>query len=500
MSASICGKILTNIRYLNITYSSKLQAVFDTWTTSVISFGLDFDMPENLESTLPTRHVPFVFKRYDIPSSFLENFWNNILVLLGVLSIFVFLKTVEYFSQKSVQSSFKAIIKTCRIYIQNFFVTLLCGIYGDALLFSLIEYQSIQLEWNLALLSFATSIFFLLLTALSFAFHFRLLLKYQSLKTKKSQNLENFIQDTKGTQVLYKDYHDKSIWTQSFLPFLILRDLGFSLILALLFLRPRLQILLIFTLNCAMLVYLIVCKPFKERLDLIQQIFFEVAGLTVNISVLVNSQLTDTYKEMLSVRERIGDGIILTNVIFNFVTAGFMALKLIILLKDLYLAYKLKNAKGHSNQRKQQALGSLKNSSISSASVNTSISRLNNNSFISQEDSLPIQETSSLDQSPFQRNFQQNLVFQSPQIPFAPSHPQIRYNSNSRSPARNPNKSFGSMLEIPQGNKQENKITGNNPSHLHIPIKEERSRKIDPIRLKRSQLLALQKGRKPMRK
>lgn len=274
ISANICGKILTNTPYLDVVYSTELQDLFNTWTTSLISFGFDFDMPDSLESKMPTRYVPFVFKRYDIPSSFLENFWNNIYVLSGTFLLFILFRITEYLYERSVpkKSSARTMIKACRLYIQNLLLALLYGIYGDVVLFAIIEYRAIKFERSLAMISFGTSIFFLVLMTINFGYHFQLILKYQSLKKSQriSSQLESFLQDHKGIQVLFKDFNDKNIWIQSFLLLLTLRDLGFSLILACLYQYALLQIILILILNASMFIYLITGKPFKESFDLFQ--------------------------------------------------------------------------------------------------------------------------------------------------------------------------------------------------------------------------------------
>ncbi len=393
MSANICGKILTNIRYLDVVYSTELQDLFNTWTTSIISFGFDFDMPDGIEDRMPSRYVPFVFSRYSIPSSFLENFWNNIYVLSGALLLFIAFRITEYIYERTVpkKSKVKTIVKACRFYIQNILLTLLYGIYGDVVMFAIIEYRSIKFEWSLAMLSFAVSILFFILMTMNFGYHYHLVFKYQSLKKdNRTSQLENFINNHKGTQVLFKDFNDKNCWIQSFLLLLTLRDLAFSLILACFEKYPLLQIILFLILNASMFIYLLLGKPFKESFDLFQQAFFEIAGLTVNISVFINHLLSKTYEEMLTARENIGKGIIVTNIIFNFVTAAFMLYNLIIFVKELYSDYKSKKAEKNSVQTLSTVIAlRRRQQQASQPDHNTSIARLNNNSTINlQDDSI----------------------------------------------------------------------------------------------------------------
>jgi len=91
-----------------------------------------------------------------------------------------------------------------------------------------------------------------------------------------------------------------------------------------------------------MIFYLIDRKPFREKFDLIQQVYFELIGLAVNISVLVNATEPDENFESNPDITRIGKFVIVMNMLYNFTLAFLMFLQILLFIKKQSQAYKLK--------------------------------------------------------------------------------------------------------------------------------------------------------------
>ena len=231
---------------------------------------------------------------------------------------------------------------------QNFLITALYGVYGDLVMFSIIEYRSFAFEWNLSLLSFMVSVILLIIVFLSFFHQTTLLRTYQTLKRQNNTSnslLQQFTKNHEGSQVYWKDLKDYSISPQLFFFFLSGRDLIFSLILATMFEYPVAQTLIIIILDCIMIAYLLIKRPFENWTDFAQQIFFEFIGLIVGITVFVNAILDAGEYEAVGARNNIGKLVIVCNLLFNFITALFMLIAISQILVEFYKAHHERKAK-----------------------------------------------------------------------------------------------------------------------------------------------------------
>jgi len=341
LSAMVGGKIFSQIKYLDISYSGELQVALLTWLTSFVSLGLTPDIPDSIVEKIPERYVPSVFEKYDVVSSFAVNFWENLGIIVFVTILWLLFKGLELMlDNKTALFSRKA-----RIFTQNFLVAVLFGVYGDLIMFSIIEYRSLIFGWNLSLLSFILSLTLIIIMILTFWYQTRLLLTYQRIKKQDEGNLEKFKADNEGSQVLFKDFKDYSLAPQLFFFFLSGRDIMFSLMLATMVESPLAQTLIVTLLDCLMIAYLFIKKPFLSTFDLAQQLFFEFVGLIVNITVLVNAILDKGNYEATQARENIGKLIIAFNMIFNFVTAIFMLIVIGQSLLEFYREQKQKRAR-----------------------------------------------------------------------------------------------------------------------------------------------------------
>ncbi len=348
LSASIAGKVFSQIKYFNISYSGQLQVALETWVSSFVSLSLTPDIPDTTIEKIPSRHVPYVFEKYDVSSSFLINFWESLgIIIFGAVAWMAF-KGLEILSRSQQKPQLASLSQKARIMAQNFLISTLYGCYGDIVLFSLIEYRSFIFGWNLSLLSFIISITLLIVMFATFWYQIHLLLKYQTIKKQdeapdSQKQLEKFTQKNEGSQVLFKDFKDYSLAPQLYLFILNGRDIITSLLLATMFDHPLAQTLLVTLLNILLITYLFMKKPLESTFDLIQLLFFEIIGLAVGICILINASL-DSTKDTASIKS-IGKTIITFNLIFNLVTALLMLIMVISLLKEAYTFYKARKAK-----------------------------------------------------------------------------------------------------------------------------------------------------------
>ena len=344
LSAAVSGRIFSQIKYLNISYSGELQVALETWLPSFVSLGLTPDMPDSMIDKIPNHHVPYVFEKYDVPSSFLRNFWESLGIVIFSTFLWMLFHGIELTLNRQRRPKIASFIRKARVMVQNFLFIALYGVYGDLVMFSIVEYRTFVFGWNLSLLSLIISILMLIAMFLSFWYQTHLLLTYQKLK-KQGGNLEEFTKKHEGSQVIFKDFKDYSIAPQLFLFFLSGRDLLCSLILATMFEYPLPQTIIITILDCLMIAYLFIKKPFQSNFEFAQQLFFEFTGIVVNVSVFANAVLDAGKYEAFGTRKNIGKLVIITNMIFNFVTAVFMLISLGMALFEFYKEQKEKRTK-----------------------------------------------------------------------------------------------------------------------------------------------------------
>ena len=361
ISASVAGKIFTNIKFLNISYSVELLDALETWGSSFVSLGFLPDMPVSIKAKIAKRPVPYMFEKYAVGSSFLLNFWNNFCFLIILTIAFVFVIILQLFLERffSNKDSVQSKLAVIRAMIQNFILTQLYSVYGDIVFYATLEYKSLDFSLGLTGLSFSFSIVFLAIMFVCFGLHLFLLRKYQRIKKQArisdNQNLlDQFVNGHKGNFVLFKDFKDTLIIQQAFLFFLTTRDLAFSLILTTMFLRPLILTILILILNLAMVSYLLWFRPFGSLFGASQQLFYEVITLSVNVSVLIMAIMDVIHSSGYQLRRELGKFLIIMNMLFNFGSLAFMLLKGWMVSKEIYESYKAKK-----NQQRKSKLSDL---------------------------------------------------------------------------------------------------------------------------------------------
>ena len=58
VSASLSGKIFSNIKYLNISYSQELLDAFQSWDSNFITLGFEPEMPNSIKQRMINHPLP----------------------------------------------------------------------------------------------------------------------------------------------------------------------------------------------------------------------------------------------------------------------------------------------------------------------------------------------------------------------------------------------------------------------------------------------------------
>ena len=317
------SKLLEYTKYLNITHSPRLELMFATVLPSLNiintnSLGISKKLQDEL-SVYPA--APEVFDKYGIPTSFLVNEWGSLVSFALVLGFVLMIFIIDQLASR-LQSyrRLRSLSRWTRLAGQSYLFGKLYDGFGDVVLFSGIELHSILFTSVYTDLSFGLVIASLCMCVLTICFHVRFLMKYQAVRKQDSpEQIQHFREQSESLKLLFEDYFDFSLMQQCFLVFLSVRNIIYGVVLTALYTQPLAQIIIIDCLSIIALIYLALRKPFKRKIDLIQQAVFELAILTANVCLLGMAILDlSPHDDDSLVRARLGDAFIMINLIVKF--------------------------------------------------------------------------------------------------------------------------------------------------------------------------------------
>ena len=276
------------IKYLQIVYPPRLQLTIDA--KNDLSFNILPDVPQELAAKFPDITLPAKFQQYGLTASFFVNYWNGILTLL--LS---FLVLGSAYLMKSCTTKYKTIQKVCNGIISslkwNFIVISLLSCFGQIVLYTSMELRTTQFYCAASVISFLVCLVFNLATI--FVLIKMLSIIYHLQKTRRHKDLIEDACRIESAKGLYKDYciifdnlKDASAMKQAFTCIYCVYIYLFYATIAYLFAYPLCQTVIHVILTFALLLYLMVCWPQKERIETIKLIVQSMIMLVINVSVL----------------------------------------------------------------------------------------------------------------------------------------------------------------------------------------------------------------------
>ena len=323
-------KMLPYIRYMNISYPARLEYILDTMNSTLVSFSFGFSMPQAFKAHFPKHDLPCKFDRYQFHSSFIVNYWQCMTSLALILAVIGLMDALCILTKK--RPRVNHLLQRIKIIAKwNFFLIIFCTNLDGVVLPTSLELRTLNTN------SFMTALSFLFCVLLNFAviYVFYLIIRIIiDLRKNKSQVHTGHFQATsrnswKQYQVLFKGSKDDSFATHFFMFPYLARTYIFHIIIGHLFNYPLAQTLLILALSCLMLSYMIFKAPFVSRIAFYQSIFDESLLLAVNGCILGLAILDSCGVHDMNHRTKLGDVIILINIILSFVDVGFMALYVI---------------------------------------------------------------------------------------------------------------------------------------------------------------------------
>ena len=156
--------------------------------------------------------------------------------------------------------------------------------------------------------------------------------------------------------MLFKHFKDNTFISQSFLLLFMIRNLLFNLSLAPFFEHPLIQAILILIMSLLIFLYLLIQRPFKPIINLLQHITCEIVFLVVNICILILAQINFEKENSYQFRDNLCEVIIYTSLIFSFFPQVFLALKLVSAVFEWYKASYCKSIRAQRNLTRGSAL------------------------------------------------------------------------------------------------------------------------------------------------
>jgi len=338
MSVGAIAKMLQYIKYMNVNFPAKVQVAFASQESDT---GMNADVKRGLSKIFYYRQLPDKFGLYKAHSSFVVNLWQSLLILFAIYGVTVLLLFISKITKKDskVNSLTMKILPALK---WNVFLVVFCGSYGDIVFFSALEFKSLNID------NFASFLSFILCFAINglalYIFAKIILVNLMRKKNLKTQTLNNRQDNTQTYLEEYKAffecYKDKSFDQQLFLAIYILRVSSFNIIIAYGFKSPVTQAIFIFLINIAMVAYLVIKRPMKKLINLLQQLSIELVLIVFNLCLLILAFADNANNDSIDLRNDIGEVMMMINLIAPIVSMGLIVIKIILIAWEFYQEYK----------------------------------------------------------------------------------------------------------------------------------------------------------------
>ena len=280
--------MLSYIKYLNTTYPPKLQAYIDM--QNELSFNILPDPPERLSAEFPNAPLPLKFEYYGLTASFFLNYWSNLLNLGPAFVVLILTYLIKCSTKK-----FKVIQKVCVQIISslkwNFIVISLLSSYSQVVLYTSMELRTTQFNNKISIFSFSLCIVVNVVSILVLIKMFLIINHLQKTQEGKNpivdaSNMRQAKDSYRDYCIIFEDLKDSSTMQQAFTCIYCIYFYLFYAVVAYLFAYPILQTALHVVLTSFLLIYLIVCRPFRDWIDTAKLIIQTIIILVINICVV----------------------------------------------------------------------------------------------------------------------------------------------------------------------------------------------------------------------
>jgi len=348
-------KPMQYVRYLDIDMPPRLQRLGISRGRNVLSFSSGITMWGALENDFTRERLNEVYERSGLHSSFLVNFWEDLMTIFIAIFVAGLLWGLEVICTKHKLIRAQLILERLRIIaLWNWAIMVLAISIDDILLFSILEFKTFGKSDTQA-----SSVFSLLMCLFFFLgiFAMMFLIFYLIKKQRKScisvspaeqpkvikdgnqtktVNVIKFHDKWSCVQVVYNGFTQTNIFTELFFVFYMLR-IGLPIFIAVLAEKSPLTVSIFQVLiSIAVLTFLIRMKPFKKKINFIQILLFEVIIFVMNLWMFLLTIMSVSNTRDTAIKVVLGDLVIVGNTCINLLCLAFLVLKLKIEIDNFY--------------------------------------------------------------------------------------------------------------------------------------------------------------------
>ena len=342
----IFARMMQYCRHFFISYANEETTMLASWNLRYINLDFSISIPIDIAKSLVLRKLNAVYSNYYVHSSFLFNFWPNLVVIAMAVAAFagfgVFELISKYYSSNGKGSSF---LQFFRVKAQTFLLIALYGSYGNVIFYTLIQLQGMDLESKTAVFSFILSVAFVITGVIVVIFHIRFLIKQVKHKQKnlfleEKVDIKDFLKRYPGVQIFFKGFKLDSVFQQGFMIFLIFRDAFHSMAIVFSIKFPLIQAVFVSSLDLIGIIYYIIGKPFKDRFDGIQLVFYETLMIVTHVIGGGVSYLDNTPNEFMEIRALLGKAVLYLHAAFTWAVPVFLGIKILRVIKNFFMTSK----------------------------------------------------------------------------------------------------------------------------------------------------------------
>jgi len=348
VTTGLLAKIIEYIRYLDIDYSPELADLLRQ-DSGLVALNLIPDLPKSIQKRIPSVAMPHMFEEYGLEAPFLANFWPNLFGITIAFTIFVVSIVLQKLIDQRKKSKMTIVIRKLYLVAMNFLIVQIYCSFDEITLFFILQVKFLSFDSAFSYLSLILSLFFTVVGVASIIYHVWLIRKYQNIRNKndndqKEKEIETFAKRYEGLSLLFHDFKDTTSFHQSYLLLFILRNILANVFLGTIYEHPLVQTVTFVAFSLVMMGYIIIKRPFLEKLDLLEQIFYEGIIFGTNISVFIMA-LKQKNGTLYDVRESLGKGIIMMSLTFNIGALILILFRIFFLIFASIKSWRAKKAK-----------------------------------------------------------------------------------------------------------------------------------------------------------
>ena len=375
------AKMLQYVKYIDMVYPPKIKMMFEAQskvnkTDNSSSFITKIE--DKIKGSFYDAPLPGTFGYYQLHSSFVSNFLQSLLTL-GAIAFIILL--LEILTRQGSNSSkiHKVLSGILDIFKWNLFLIMFCGMYGDIIFFSSLEFKTAKFSDLSSSISFTICILVNVLAALVITRMVQVNLNLKSSRKNRialnhqTLTMQDAVEKWKSYKPFFEAYKNYTFSQQSFMLFFIIRISLFYAVVAYLQEYPRIQVILINVISVGMILYLILGRPFAKVINTLNQVVFECTLLAFNVCVLILTFYDGANSYDFHKRESIGNVMIIINMVAGLVSMLFICLKMIFMLKEIYQDWR--RSKRRSQRASKRSSAKHQNTTLEIVTDNTLSSR-----------------------------------------------------------------------------------------------------------------------------